>query len=491
MYLNVFPYLWDFPFAIFADFVTVTVTGFVTKVTGMGRRREESDPDRFLLIRGGNFYYSRQVPKVAVDLDSRSPVIRLSLRTSDISKARALRDIYERADNELWAAYLIGNPEEAALQRHKAMVARAAALGFTYRPASEIALQEPVAAIRDRIASVPKDNNRRDVDAILGLSEGADKKIKAALQTYFESVVPDKLRVKSADQKKRWKAKREAAVETFIDICGNVRMTEITRADAQNFHAFWMKRVAPQNGKPSHSASFANQNMAHLRTLYSGWFTYMGDKGRSNPFDGLGFSDKTKRSRPPFSVNWIKANFLSAGKLDDLNLEARAIFLTLIETGARSSEICNLTAESIRLECQVPHLSIEPRHDPEDPREIKTESSVRQIPLVGVSLAAMKLFPRGFNSYKDRDASFSGLVNKYLRNNNLLESPRHSAYSLRHAFEDRMKDGGLDDELRRMLMGHAIDRPKYGSGGSLEWKRDELLKIALPYEPSILPRVRK
>jgi hypothetical protein len=49
-----------------------------------------------------------------------------------------------------------------------------------------------------------------------------------------------------------------------------------------------------------------------------------------------------------------------------------------------------------------------------------------------------------------------------------------------------MKDGGLEDELRRILMGHTIDRPKYGSGGSLEWRRDELMKIVLPFDPAIV-----
>jgi hypothetical protein len=35
-------------------------------------------------------------------------------------------------------------------------------------------------------------------------------------------------------------------------------------------------------------------------------------------------------------------------------------------------------------------------------------------------------------------------------------------------------------------MGHAIDRPKYGSGGSLEWRQSELRKIELAFDPSIV-----
>jgi hypothetical protein len=45
---------------------------------------------------------------------------------------------------------------------------------------------------------------------------------------------------------------------------------------------------------------------------------------------------------------------------------------------------------------------------------------------------------------------------------------------------------GIDEELRRILMGHAIDRPKYGSGGSLEWRHAELKKIELAFDPSIV-----
>jgi hypothetical protein len=35
----------------------------------------------------------------------------------------------------------------------------------------------------------------------------------------------------------------------------------------------------------------------------------------------------------------------------------------------------------------------------------------------------------------------------------------------------------LDDELRNILMGHSVDRPKYGSGGSLKLYQEEMMKI--------------
>lgn len=40
-----------------------------------------------------------------------------------------------------------------------------------------------------------------------------------------------------------------------------------------------------------------------------------------------------------------------------------------------------------------------------------------------------------------------------------------------------MLEAGLDYGLRCTLMGHQNTRPQYGDGGSLEFRRAELLKI--------------
>ena len=47
---------------------------------------------------------------------------------------------------------------------------------------------------------------------------------------------------------------------------------------------------------------------------------------------------------------------------------------------------------------------------------------------------------------------------KFLTENDLRETPRHTAYSLRHSFEDRMLENGIDDRIRAELMGHKYAR---------------------------------
>lgn len=453
----------------------------------MGRKAGLEDHDRYLLRRGDIYHYKRYVPAEVADLDSRAPLIRQSLKTSDLQKAMALRDIHERADNEFWASLVVGSDQDVAMRRYKAAVARAAALGFTYRSAADIAALEPTGVILERVEKAVSEPELAK-PALLGLVDGAEKTIRKAIEFYFEEIVPDQLRTKSEDQKRRWKNKRRSSVETFVSICSDKAMSEITREDAQKVHSHWMKKIAPAKGPASHSPSTGNRDMGNLRTFYDGWFKYFGATEIKNPFDGLSFSDKrsSKRKRPPFSVEWITGTLLKPGALNGMNSEARGVFLTLIETGARLSEICNLRPDQIVLDGDVPHIRIEPSEDPDDPREIKTDSSVRIVPLAGVSLAAMKANPHGFPRYKDKGVHLSNTIQKFLRTNELLESKKHTTYSLRHSFEDRMKDAGLDTELRMMLMGHSIDRPDYGSGGSLKWKHDELLKIALPFDPSVV-----
>ena len=194
--------------------------------------------------------------------------------------------------------------------------------------------------------------------------------------------------------------------------------------------------------------------------------------GLSLPLGELSFKEGEKQTRPPFSEDWIRARLLAPGALDGLNGQARALLLGMINTGYRPSEGAALTADTIRLDCHVPHISIEP-----EGRQLKSHYARRVIPLTGVSLEAFKLYPQGFPRYRNR-ATLSAVVNKFLRANGLLETPRHSMYSLRHSFEDRMLAAGIDERIRRDLFGHRLDRERYGKGASLEHVAKLVARIA-------------
>jgi len=112
------------------------------------------------------------------------------------------------------------------------------------------------------------------------------------------------------------------------------------------------------------------------------------------------------------------------------------------ETGARPGELCNLREDYIHLSAEVPYIRIEPRDDPQDPREIKTHSSICQIPLVGVALEVFRKHHKGFPRYRDNETTLSATLNRFMRDKELWPSEKATVYSIRHGFEDRMKEGG-------------------------------------------------
>ena len=193
-----------------------------------------------------------------------------------------------------------------------------------------------------------------------------------------------------------------------------------------------------------------------------------------NPFNNLRYSDNIYKEIPVFSDDWILSRILKKDALHSLNREATLLVYTLIETGCRPSEIANIRAEHIHLDEKAPFIEIKPTQE----RQLKSRLAMREIPLVGVSLQAMKLSPNGFPRYRDKGNSLSVLLLKTFRKQGLFPSKDHRIYSFRHSFEKRMLEAGLDYDLRCTLMGHSNSRPSYGDGGSMEYRRDELLKIA-------------
>lgn len=453
----------------------------------MPKKSNPYDPDRFLLCRNGFYSYSRRVPKRVAHLDERAPNIRISLSTKDLAQARAQRDALEKADDEYWASLVSGKDGEGSLAALRIAQAKAQALGFTYRYAPAILAEESGGQIAERLRALLKaEPGSMAATAVTGALPPPKVTIRDAFDIYVDEIVADELVGKSANQRRGWRKVKERAIANFIEVVGNKPIEDITRDDARSFYNFWRLRVAPSEGRPTHSASSGNRDVGNMRVICEAYMKFVGVEGYRNPFDGLSFSDKTKKTRPPFSVEWLRDVILKPGAMETLNGEARGIALALIETGCRPSEICNLRPENIVLGAAVPFLDIKATGDPDDPREIKTVSSTRKIPLVGISLEVFKKHPNGFPRYLDREDNLSAALNAYFKENGLFETPAHKIYSFRHSFEDRMKVAGLDTELRMILMGHSNDRPKYGQGGSLEWRRQELLKIVLPFDKSVV-----
>ncbi|PWL18996.1 integrase [Falsochrobactrum shanghaiense] len=395
------------------------------------------------------------------------------------------RNEYESADDALWAMLKAGADGDKARALYDAAIKRADAIGISYVSADRLL------SFTDEALAAHLTHRRDSVDentAVYGAAGVPSVSVTQALRIYFDEITPDELTGKSEIQKKRWRAHKQRAIDHFVKIVSDKAIADITREDAQKFYKVWLQKITrPEKNQAVISASMGNRMMGGMRVLFAEYFKHMGDRDRPNPFRDLSFAEKVEKSRPPIPTDIIQAKFLTYGPLVSLNQEARGIVLAMIETGCRPSELCNITAEHIFLADKVPHILIAPRKDAADPREIKTASSIRKLPLVGIAHEVFKRHRNGFPRYKNKEDTLSATLNKYFKDNELFpKGAGYTVYSLRHSFEDRMKEAGLDDELRRMLMGHTVDRPRYGMGGSLEWRKEQMEKFTLPFDAAVI-----
>ncbi|RMC33712.1 integrase [Paracoccus alkanivorans] len=359
---------------------------------------------------------------------------------------------------EGWEAKLAGDTLDAE-QRFQAAKDLADVRGFRYLPISKVA-ELPVEELLRRIEAIRGDKtgepDMREAASLMGTVKEPQITVSKALQLYWE-LAREKTLGKSGDQLRRWRNPRKKAVTNFVNVIGDKAISDITADDMLDFRNWWLDRIeADEVG-----ANSANKDLTHLSDVLK-TVIRMKRLGIALSFDGLSFKEGDARQRPPFSNDWIKEKLLAEHALDGLNDQARGILLVMVNTGARPSEIANLTADQIRLDSNVPHIAIAP-----EGRQLKSKYARRIIPLCGVSLEAMRAHPEGFPRYRDKPG-LSATVNKFLRENGLLETPEHSLYGLRHSFEDRMLAAGVDDRIRRDLFGHRLDRERYGNGASLE-----------------------
>lgn len=458
------------------------------------------DIDRYLLHRNGRWHYNRRVPKQYHHVESRLH-IRGSLKTKSLDIARMRRDAMEQADEEFWSALAIeaienGGVSDATMlvqeKLYKAASARALVYGFVYKPVKQLVADTPIEQIVERVDALAKERDaegslpKLETYALLGgFPKPADEALSVSqvFDLYVEKIAFDAQFKKSPAQRASWEKAKRTSTNYFIEAIGDIPMVEIKRKQALKYRDWWTARLTDGDDNGSKPTPYtANRHIGNMRSLHREYFEYKGEEDRPNPFRKISFKeDKGKRKRPPFDTKYLQEKFLQPGLFDNLNEELRRIIFVLIETGARPSEICNLRPENIHLDTPVPYISIKEKTD----REVKAADSNRDIPLVGVALQAMRLSPDGFPRYFDKEASFSAIANKAFRQRNLFPSPKHKVYSLRHTFEDRMIEVETDYALRCLLMGHKNDRPAYGSGGSMEYRREQIMKFAYEYPKAI------
>lgn len=423
-----------------------------------------------LQIRGGVWHYYRRVPKDVAHLDPRR-FVRKSLKTDSETVARRRAEIVNEATERYWAE-LLRHTDGSALDRYNAAVQLAQSLGFPYFPAKDLAVGD-LDALLARVEAVERRGSPPEavVDGLLGGIEKPPLTLAGALAEFWD-LAADEVHNKTERQVRKWRNPRKKAVRNLISLIGDRPIEAVARDDALMFRRWWIERIADEEL----TANAANKDIGALAKL----FRVVSDGlhlGLDNPFAGLRLSEKGDRpDRQPFEPAFVAGTILNRARLDGLNIEGQMLLFAMADTGCGFTELTSLDPENgdIALDAAIPHIRIRPNRW----SGLKVQYRERDMPLVGAAAFAFKTCPEGFPRYRGRPDSASSVVNKFLRENNLLPSPAHSAYSLRHTFEDRMTAIEVPEKIAAALMGHKFFRPRYGRGPSLEQKHDWLSKIA-------------
>ena len=108
----------------------------------------------------------------------------------------------------------------------------------------------------------------------------------------------------------------------------------------------------------------------------------------------------------------------------------------------------------------------------------------------GLALEVWRAFPEGFPRYADSPNAFSTTANKVQLDGGLRPTENHTAYSLRHTFQDLLTNAEVSERIDRDLFGHTLNRVEYGAGAALKTKLKWLRKMAYKVKRGLISRNR-
>ena len=170
---------------------------------------------------------------------------------------------------------------------------------------------------------------------------------------------------------------------------------------------------------------------------------------------------KKRHTVTSFNMSKIKKECLA---LDD---DIRWLVAIIFDTGMRLSEATGLMLDDFHLDEDTPYIDLKPHPH----RRLKTASSERKIPLVGMSLwAAERLkqdctdlycFPRYTNAERCNLNSASAAINKWIKT---VGGSIDVIHGLRHSFRDRLRAVEAPTDMIDQLGGWSLKSVGQGYG---------------------------
>ena len=223
-------------------------------------------------------------------------------------------------------------------------------------------------------------------------------------------------------------ALRNAGV--VINICGDKVLSEYRTTDAGKVRDILIKRGL--------NVLSVKRTFTTIRAIINLSISEHGLDIR-NAFSSIYMPEAISKKRVSIPVNTIHEIQQACHEIDD---DMRWLMALISDTGMRLAEAAGLHINDIHLDEKIPYVDIRPYPW----RRLKTNSSQRQIPLVGASLWAAKrvkvnassyfAFPRYTDEEKCNANSASNSLNKWIQTNFREDIVIHG---FRHAFRDRLR----------------------------------------------------
>lgn len=415
-----------------------------------------------LYVRGKSFIFRLVIPIHLRGLAGKSE-FKISLKTKDFSlalkKYGEVEPYYQSQLEKLRNGESLLDASDLSYQE---LVKLASINGHTYKPLEQ--LFENPAEFMETTATWKKSGSPKGAEFQSYFSTTLDTiKLSGLVAFYEQDQVHVLTPLNDRERSKKINPLRNA-VKNFIEFLGkDNELKSLTRKHARGFHTELKNRIADEKIE----ANTASKYITHLRVLIK-TYNDAHDFEAETVFDGLNFKASDNK-RPPFSIDFLNERWFKKDVFVNLNPCAKALLFAVIDTGCSFKELCGLNPQQdIKLSAPIPHIVIQENKI----RQLKTTHRKRIIPLVGYSLQSFRSFQNGFIQYATNNgpSNASGLINKFMSNNGLLETGEHSVYSLRHTFKDRMRNHQIPDELQHYLMGHKDQGmgARYGQGYTLD-----------------------
>ena len=242
----------------------------------------------------------------------------------------------------------------------------------------------------------------------------------------------------------------QRAFRYLVKACGSKDLHEYTRADALQYRDHLVKKGL--------AGSSITRVLNTVRPVFNFSISeYALDI--KNPFVGI-YHDRSYgvSKRLPIPVDVLREIQKECIVYDD---EMRWLVAILSDTGMRLGEAAGLLKSDLKLDGEIPYIMIQPHAW----RRLKTESSNRKIPLVGLSLWAAEqvlkhskssefAFPRYNRQQYTNANSASAALNKWLKG---YVSRGQSIHSFRHSMRDRLRAVECPSDIIDQIGGWATE----------------------------------